>query len=98
MQEILKIIIVSGFTWFLVYSFLYSPKAQIKKLKKSMFLYKGIDYKKELEVQKISGVPSKFIELDKKTQKLINALIDEYLDSESDSEFIEKYKDEQFTI
>lgn len=96
MEEIIKIVVIILLTWFVSHNFLYSPKAQIKRLRNKMFLYKGVDYKKELEFEKISGKPSKFIKSDQKTQKLINALIDEYLDEEKDSDFIEQYKDKEF--
>jgi len=85
MIKIISLFAILFLFWFFLYNFFYSPKAQIKRLKRSLFIHK-IDYR---EVEHISG-NNTFSESDKKTKRLINALIDEYL--KDDEEFVRQYR------
>lgn len=92
MQTIIFVVIVFLLSWFVLDKTWYSPKLRIKRLRNSMFIEKGINHQ---QIKDLTG-HSKLEDEDKKTQRLINALIDEYLDDEKDYEFIAAYKDEEF--
>ena len=91
MQNLIQIIVIFLLSWFILDNFYYSPKEQIKRLSKKMFMNRGINH---LEMREFGN--SQLEESDKKTQKLINLLIEKYLDEEKDCEFIKKYRDEKF--
>jgi hypothetical protein len=90
-MDLFFIILCIGATWFFVYNFLYSPRAQINRILKQMF---NIPIKLRKSKQKLGDEDNYFYKECKKAltarYKIIISLLDYYFDPKEDKEYIEE--------
>ena len=96
MEIVITAVISFGITWWLLYEYLYSPKAQIKKYWKEIFeitatIVKIKNAGKDAEGNEVHPIDlSGFEQQVKKRKRIIKALLEHHFDSEEDQEYIEE--------
>jgi hypothetical protein len=79
--------------WGLVYEFLYSPKARIKRLWKEVFLISSKIYEqKKLSEGTYDPLVRAYEKIIEKKEKMIGSLLEYYFDPEEDGEYIHENK------
>lgn len=96
MEIAITVIISFGITWWFLYEYLYSPKAQIKRYWKEIFeitatIAKIRNAGKDAEGNEVYPIDLSGLEQQvEKKKRIINALLEHYFDSEEDQEYIEE--------
>ena len=89
MNIIFTVVITITLTWWLLHEYIYSPKAQIKRLWKEIFEISETiaAFKKHEDVAPMDL--SEFESQVKKRENVISALLSHHFDQEGDQEYIE---------